>query len=159
MQTNEEYTLKTFEYHKDKFNVHMKEVEKTDDYSIVYSSSYLDYLPFESEMDQLPKATIYKRVPKNLDDKVANYFHDNQLCYCKVLNDYDIWFYQIKDEHQNNIVVHYCNVKKKPKLNQISILIYQEDRLHQVLFYHSDKNFFEDTYSYTTEGKINEIVA
>jgi len=158
MINTKEYVLKTFEYQKDKYNIHLKEVEKTDNYSMVYSSCYLDYLPFQSEMDQMPKATIYKRIPKNLDDKVVNYFLKDELYYSVEQQGQNVWFYRIIDEYGNNITLHYYNVGRKPKLNQMSISIFKDEKLHKVLFYHSDKNLFEDTYSYNTNGKIKEIV-
>ena len=67
-------------------------------------------------------------------------------------------FYQIKDENQNNIGLHYDGTPKEPELNQIYISIFENNKLNKVLFYHSDNNFMEDSYSYDNQGRIEKII-
>ena len=158
-ETSEKFTKDTFKFHKDKFEQHLKSINEIQDFNIIYSNFILEFHLYFSEMNQIGKATLYKRVPKDLRGKMENRFVNENLFYSTELEEnwLNACFYQIKDENDNNIVLHYTGSVKAPKLNQIYISIFDNDKLSKMLFYHSDKNFMEDIYSYDKQGRIEQI--
>ena len=158
--TNEKFTKDTFKFHKDKFHKHLELVNEIQYDTIVYSNFLLDFCPYFSEMNQLGKATLYKRTPKDLKGKVENRFINESVFFSIELEEnwLNVCFYQIKDENNNNMVLHYDGSVKKPKLNQIYISIFDKDRISKLLSYHSYKNYMEDTYTYDNQGRIEQII-
>ena len=159
-ETSEKFTKDTFKFHKDKFQQHLKSINEIQDYTIIYSNFLLEFHPYFSEMNQIGKATLYKRVPKDLKGKMENRFVKETLFFSTQLEEnwLNACFYQIKDENNNNIVLQYGGSIKKPELNQIYISIFDNNRLTKILSYHSDKNFMEDIYSYDKQGRIEQII-
>lgn len=158
--TNEKFAKDIFKFHKNKFQQHLKSVNEIQDYSTVYSDLLLEFHPYFSEMGQLKKAKLYEKTPKNLKGKFENRFINESAFFSTQLEEnwLNTCFYQIKDDNNNNIVLHYDGSIKKPELNQIYISIFDNDRLTKMLFYHSDKNFMEDIYSYDKQGRIEQII-
>jgi hypothetical protein len=158
--TNEKFTKDTFKFHKDKFQQHLKSINEIEDYTTIYSDFLLEFHPYFSEMNQLGKATLYKRTPKNLKGKFENRLINEDVFFSTQLEEnwLNACFYKIKDENNNNIVLHYDGNIKKPTLNQIYISIFDNDRLTKMFFYHSDKNYMEDIYTYDQQGRIEQII-
>jgi len=111
-------------------------------------------------MNQIGKATIYKKMPKSLKGKFENRFQNENVFFSTQLEEnwLNTCFYRIKDENNNNIVLHYDGSIEEPELNQIYISIYEDDRISKLLSYHSDKNFMEDNYTYDSKGQIEQII-
>jgi len=158
--TNEKFTKDTFKFHKDKFHQHLKSINEIQDYNIIHSNFLLEFHPYFSEMNQIGKATIYKKMPKSLKGKFENRFQNENVFFSTQLEEnwLNTCFYRIKDENNNNIVLHYDGSIEEPELNQIYISIYEDDRISKLLSYHSDKNFMEDNYTYDSKGQIEQII-
>nr|WP_199000937.1 hypothetical protein [Flavobacterium sp. ASV13] len=163
-KTNEQFTLDTFKLHKNKFQEHLAGINEIQDYTSVYSDSLLDFHLHFYKMNQMSDTKIYKKIPKILAGKTENRFINDNVYFATILYPEDfkkglnVCFYQIKDSHGNNLVLQYMGTKKKPELNQIYISIFDGNRISKILFYHSTKNFMEDTYSYDKQGKIDQII-
>ncbi|WP_298481445.1 hypothetical protein [uncultured Maribacter sp.] len=157
---NEKFVKDTFKFHKDKFSNHLKLINEVKDYTKTYSNCSLGFQKYNLEMNQMNKPKIYKRTPKNLEGKFENRLLNDTIYFSKQLGKswINTCFYQIKDENQNNIGLHYDGTPKEPELNQIYISIFEKNKLNKVLFYHSNNNFMEDSYSYDNQGRVEKII-
>lgn len=157
---NEKFIKDTFDFHKDKFGQHIQSVNEIREYEVIYSDILLECYPYFSEMSQLGKAKLYKRTPKILKGKFENRFIDDHVFFSTQLeqNWLNACFYQIKDGNNNNIVLKYGGSINQPELNQIYISIFDNNRLSKILFYHSDQNFMEDSYTYDKQGRVEQII-
>jgi len=160
INNNEKFIKDTFNFHKDKFSHHLKLINEVKDYTKTYSDCYLGFQKYNSEMNQMNQPKIYKRTPKNLEGKFENRLQNNTIYFSNQLEKswINTCFYQIKDENQNNIGLHYDGTLKEPELNQIYISIFENDKLNKVLFYHSEDNFMEDSYFYDNQDRIEKII-
>jgi hypothetical protein len=147
-----------------KYKFHFRIFDKIDDYEIKWSNSYIDFYPYESIMDGLKPAVIYKDKPKS-DKLIQNRLKNNEIYYSfKYLNkEWGTEFY-INDEKNNKIRLFYENQNENEKM-LLSQLYYKEiecNLINKVFCYMYDPDMEEETlyiFEYKYENnKISKII-
>lgn len=129
--------------------------------SIKWSSSYLDFFPYDSVINQLRPAVIYKRETKT---SIKN-------CY---LNSKLIFAYNNERENWGSLFIEYDDRSKKSllfvedddenmTLQQLKVAYFQNNRYDRVLSYINDvengeESLIIDLFKYDNKGNITKVI-
>ena len=165
MKTEGRYIRKEFKRHDKLFKQHLENVSQIQNYQSVWSNSYLDFAPFETEISQSQKPKIFETKPKEPIGKIENRFKDGKLFYAHKFKE-ENWgtaFYLNEEDNKIRLKYVYDDEKEKMALQQIEILIISENsNVEKGLFYMRDdendeETFFFDKYLYTNEQQLISI--
>jgi hypothetical protein len=144
------------------FDKYFENSSLINDAYIVWSDSYLDFSPYQSEMNQTVSTKIYKKEPKNNIGKVLNKYNKrNELFYsCKYKQEnFGTIFYQNNEKEKHKLL--YTQNKGLWNLDQIDYLKLENGKIIKRIFYLANyrgkDTFYSDEYFYDTSGKINEV--
>jgi len=162
MKTEELFLKDLFEKHYDLFEKHYNDMVAIENYKTLWSSSYLDFHPYQSEMGQAIPAKIYKKKPTNLSDKILNRFKEDEIYYsCRYGKEFwgsVFYFY----DNVNKVRLLYVDNKNKMVLSQIDYLNINNLHINKRLFYMRDsrekETFYADDYLYNDNSIIELIV-
>jgi len=152
-----------FNKHFKEYKNHLKVVESVKDYSEVWSDSFLDFHPYESEINQIKSPKIFSKIPKQQDGKIVNRFFDNKIFYAFQFN-HKNWgseFYLYGDNAKTKLKYDDQNMSDKILLSQIYHIVIENELIQKVLFYMPDEDmgdtFMVDKYVYDDQKRVKNI--
>ena len=162
METEELYIKNLFDKHYDLFEKHYNDMVSIKTYKTIWSSSYPDFYPYQSEMGQTTAAKIYKKKPADLSDKILNKFSEDEIYYsCRYGKESwgSVFYFYNK---ANKVKLLFVENKNKMVLSQVDYLAIDNLFINKRLFYMRDsrekETFYIDKYSYDEKNIIALIV-
>jgi hypothetical protein len=162
METEEKFIKKLFDENKTSFDKHIEACRLINDFSIVWSDTYLGFYPFQSEMNQSKPAKIYKKEPKESIGKILNKYNDkNELYYsCKYKQEYFGTVFYFYNEIENYKIMYIQN-KSSWDISQIDYLKIMDKKIIGRIFFLKNSSgkdtFYYDRYIYGTSNKLEII--
>jgi hypothetical protein len=147
------------------FKKYLKESGYIKNFDVVWSSSYLDFHQYESEIDQIKKPKIYSKIPESKDGLIMNKIKDGQIFYACQYNheDWGSVFYLYNDHNKTKLMYNAENEDEKMLLVQIHHLVTDGELIQKSLYYMRDEEqdeetFFQDKYEYDENKIFNHII-
>lgn len=160
---NKEYTeiSNIFELEKTSFKQRREMMNNTTFSSIKWSSSYLDFFPFDSVINQLRPAVFYKGEKKT---SIKNCYSDCKLIFaCN--NERENWgsLFIEYDDNSKKSLLFVEDDNENMALQQLRIAYFQNNRYERVLSYIKDEDNDEeslivDLFKYDNKGNITKII-
>lgn len=156
-----EYISNLFLLEKTSFKQKRKRINNTIFTSIKWSSSYMDFFPYDSAINQLRPAVIYKGETK---PSIRNCYLDNKLIFaCN--NERENWG-SLFIEYDNRSKTSFLFVEDNNEnmtLQQLRVAYFQNNRYDRVLSYINDEDNNEeslivDLFKYNNEGNVSKII-
>jgi hypothetical protein len=164
MENDELYIKKEFKRNASLFEYHLNRIKSIQEYKSIWSDSYLDFMPFESEISQIQKPKIFNRKPKNLTSKIETRFDNENIFYALRCENYK-WgtiFYLSSSNEKIHLFYTEDDDENFMTLQQVKILFQTSDKVEKSLFYKKDSIEDEETfmifnYNYNHENQLISI--
>lgn len=164
MKNDELYIKKEFKRNAHLFEYYLKRINSIKEYKSIWSDSYLDFMPFDSEISQLQKPKIFNRKPKNLTGKIETRFENENIFYAVRCENYK-WgtiFYLSSSNEKLSLFYTEDDEEEVMVLQQVKILFHKSNKVEKSLFYMKDNMDDEETfmifnYNYNNEKQIVSV--
>ena len=142
---------------------HLKEAEAIKDYNEVQSDSFLDFVPFASEINQSKKHKIFSKLPKQQDGKIVSRFLNDRIFYAFQFNQKNLGseFYLYGENTKTRLKYDDQNMSDKILLSQICHIVFENELVQKVISYMPDEDmgdtFMVDKYVYDDQKRVKNI--
>lgn len=161
MDNDYKKVVEMFQQHEKSFNERKEKMSAISFSKVNWSNTYLDFIPYESIINQLKPPKIFEKEKKA---SIKNHFLGDKLIYS----------FNNENENWGNIFIDYLedhkmwflfseNYDDEMILQQLRIAYYENERIIKQIFYLSDKDaeeetFMVDLFNYDKEAKLESIV-
>lgn len=122
---DEIFISEQFEKHLNLFKEHMLHIDDIKNYTILWSSAFLESYPFQYEMNQLPTVKLFRRKPTNQLGKIESRLINNKVYFARQIDNEirNVTFYI---EDKNKMVLRYVMRNTQMLLSHINYLVIKD---------------------------------
>ncbi|MFC9538989.1 hypothetical protein ACFTQ7_03800 [Lysinibacillus sp. NPDC056959] len=159
-----EMIVRIFEEYGSLYKVLLNKVEDIVNETVLWSNSYLEFYPYQYELNQLPKPKIYKNEPKRKEGIIVNRLKNNELYFSYRAENKGWGSSFIINEVEKKICLRFLNNDDDEMvLSQVYCVIYKRSMIEKVIYYTRDDDIGEETfrtdrYLYNDNNTIQTII-